>query len=220
MRRAHEINAVSTQKFFFRKTLAPTQCCGASASTSTDAGIVRDEVAGGGRSAASSDADTTPPSPVAFRKTTSFSLLAAVSDVSEECEEMTLDEILNGTGKEDYYPGLIPLVYAYLEYINCDAETLGRVSKYLEFISKRSRGELITPATWIRNFVLAHADYKGDSKITDSIAYDLMMACKGIGEGEIHCPELLGDIKIDRYADNDNMITFRLLRYQLIFIVH
>ena len=31
------------------------------------------------------------------------------------CEEMTMDEIFNGKGK--YYPGLIPLVYAYLDYI-------------------------------------------------------------------------------------------------------
>ena len=33
------------------------------------------------------------------------------------CEEMTMDEIFNGKGK--YYPGLIPLVYAYLDYIRC-----------------------------------------------------------------------------------------------------
>ena len=31
------------------------------------------------------------------------------------CEEMSMDEIFNGKGK--YYPGLIPLVYAYLDYI-------------------------------------------------------------------------------------------------------
>jgi glutamate--cysteine ligase catalytic subunit len=39
-------------------------------------------------------------------------------------------------GKEDYYPGLLPLVYAYLDFINCDSATLQRVYEYLAFIEK------------------------------------------------------------------------------------
>jgi len=46
--------------------------------------------------------------------------------------EMTVAEIFGG--KEDYYPGLIPLAYAYLDYIDCDPETYGRVEEYLNFI--------------------------------------------------------------------------------------
>jgi glutamate--cysteine ligase catalytic subunit len=208
MQRAHEIDAISTQRFWFRKSLAPTQCSDRSRGGSLSAiaaglGDIDSEIAsGGGRSTASSNADTMPhQSPL--QKTSSFTLLAASANESETYEEMTLDEILNGTGKEEYYPGLIPLVYAYLEYINCDEETLSKISKYLEFISKRARGELITPATFIRNFVRGHSDYKGDSVISSEIAYDLMMACKGIGEGEIRCPELLGDITIDRVRPED-----------------
>ena len=132
--------------------------------------------------------------------TTSTSSSPHSSAKTAVSEEMTLDQIFNGTGKEQYYPGLIPLVYAYLDYINCDEETLGRVSKYLEFIKKRAKGELLTPATWMRKFVTQHADYKGDSVISEEIAYDLMMTCKGIGEGTISCPELLGDVRIDRYS--------------------
>lgn len=49
-------------------------------------------------------------------------------------EEMTMSEIFNGKGK--YFPGLIPLVYAYLEYIQCDAETFRRVDQYLQFLEK------------------------------------------------------------------------------------
>jgi len=48
-------------------------------------------------------------------------------------EEMTLDEIFNGKGV--YFPGLIPLVYAYLDFINCDPETFARVDQYLQFIA-------------------------------------------------------------------------------------
>jgi glutamate--cysteine ligase catalytic subunit len=50
----------------------------------------------------------------------------------------------------------------------------------------------------MRQFVHKHPAYKHDSVITDEIAYDLMSACQGIGEGTIPCPEILGDIKIDR----------------------
>lgn len=47
---------------------------------------------------------------------------------------MTLNEIFNG--KSSYFPGLIPLVYAYLDYINCEPETYNRISMYLTMISK------------------------------------------------------------------------------------
>lgn len=59
---------------------------------------------------------------------------AAEFTVEGCCEEMSMDEIFNG--KECYYPGLIPLVYAYLDYIHVDAETLRRIDMYLQFISK------------------------------------------------------------------------------------
>lgn len=37
-------------------------------------------------------------------------------------------------------------------------------------------GSLLTPATWIRNFVRAHPDYKHDSVVSAEINYDLMVA--------------------------------------------
>jgi len=116
-------------------------------------------------------------------------------------EEMTMAEIMMGKG--DYYPGLIPLVLAYLEYIKCDAFTYARVTQYLDFIQKRATGELMTPATWQRNFVRNHEDYKGDSVVSEEIAYDLMVACKEIGEGKRHVPELLGELKIDPITTDD-----------------
>ena len=47
---------------------------------------------------------------------------------------MTMDDIFNG--KESHFPGLIPLVFAYLDYIKCDQETFNRVEMYLQFIKK------------------------------------------------------------------------------------
>ncbi len=114
----------------------------------------------------------------------------------DSCEEMTMGQIFNGKG--EYFPGLLPLVYSYLDFIQCDSETYRRVDQYLQFIEKRAKGELLTPATWMRRFVQGHPSYKGDSVVSPEIAHDLMRACKEFGEGSLHIPELLGDIKIDR----------------------
>lgn len=40
---------------------------------------------------------------------------------------MTIEEIMLGKG--DYYPGLVPLVYAYLGHIGCDADTMDTIDQ-------------------------------------------------------------------------------------------
>jgi len=109
-------------------------------------------------------------------------------------EEMTTTEILSGKGT--YFPGLIPLIMAYVDSIGCDTETVEKISNYLELIRKRTTGELATPATWMREFVTNHKDYKNDSVVSDLIAYDLMVACNEIGLGKRGCTRLLGDKRI------------------------
>ncbi len=120
---------------------------------------------------------------------------------NDSFEEMTADEIFNG--KDEYYPGLIPLVYAYLDFVNCDAETFTRVDAYLRYIADRARGKIITPATWMRNYVREHPAYKQDSIISPEIAHDLLKACSDIGSGNLQCPEILGDITIERVRPED-----------------
>lgn len=44
---------------------------------------------------------------------------------TQEYEEMTIAEIMMGKGH--YFPGLIPLCEAYLEFIQCDHETRDKV---------------------------------------------------------------------------------------------
>lgn len=68
----------------------------------------------------------------------------------------------------------------------------------LILILRRARGELLTPATWMRRFVTSHHAYQQDSVINPEIAHDLMVACKEIGEGTRPCPELLGTVVIDK----------------------
>jgi len=110
--------------------------------------------------------------------------------------EMTMTEIMMGNGSLDS-PGLLPLCFAYLEFIQCDPESFRQIRKYLNFIKERATGHLLTPATWMRHFVQAHPEYKQDSVVTQSIAYDLVQMCDRIGRGECKCPDLLGNVIIE-----------------------
>lgn len=193
MQRAHSRDAAAKGKFFFRRNMAPLEegdhgyglkyTSMFARAVNSDSTPLKsepngvEEVDGNGVSNRRREAPCGPGS-------------------SEEnsFEEMTMAEIMCGKG--DYFPGLLPLVQAYLDHINCDKVTRARVTMYLDFIARRARGELVTPATWMRNYVRNHPDYKGDSVVTDEIAYDLMIACRDIGLGKLHIPELLGSIEI------------------------
>jgi len=107
---------------------------------------------------------------------------------------MTCAEIIDGKGS--YFPGLAPLAYAYLEHIGCDRDSLKTITRYIEHVRRRARGELKTPARWIRDFVRDHPDYKFDSNVPDSIISDLCQACHDIGLGTRLAPDLLGDVTI------------------------
>ena len=104
--------------------------------------------------------------------------------------ELSIAEILGG--KEEAFPGLVPLIFAYLDQINCEPETLELLRSYMELLLRRARGELLTPAAWMRRFVQTHPDYKHDSVVPESVAHDLVKACAEIGEGKRQEPALLG----------------------------
>jgi len=195
MQRAHSRNSASKGKFYFRRHMAPLEegDDGYGVKYVSMFSKVANGTANGalnGQSFRDADLDENGIS-MQRRKAP----CAPGSDEENAYEEMTMAEIMGGKG--DYFPGLIPLVRAYLDHINADSITMKRLSQYLDFIEKRASGELITPATWIRNFIRNHPDYKGDSFISDIVAHDLLIACKDIGEGKLHVPELLGDIHID-----------------------
>lgn len=109
---------------------------------------------------------------------------------SEDIVEMTVNEIINGKGDE--FPGLVPLIRQYLDSADVDVDTRCTVSQYLNFIQKRASGEILTLASWMREFISDHPDYKHDSFIGDTVLYDLIKTMDGISKGEVHCPKLLG----------------------------
>lgn len=60
----------------------------------------------------------------------------------------------------DSFPGLVPLIRSYLQSMEVDPDTHCTIEQYLRFIEKRASGELVTTATWMREQVLNHPDYK------------------------------------------------------------
>jgi len=211
MQRAHGRNAAARGKFFFRRHMAPlekgddgfgeqyTSMFSVNGKKMATVYSENNLDALNSNTAHSVDSDDSMEDGVSEKRRVAPNASGGAEENSYE--EMTMDEIM--TGKGDYFPGLIPLVYAYLDHIQCDSVTMERMTKYLDFIEKRATGQLITPATWIRNFIRSHEDYKFDSVVSDSIAYDLMVACKEIGEGKRAAPELLGDIEIKPISASD-----------------
>lgn len=104
---------------------------------------------------------------------------------------MSIDTIING---KDEFPGLISLVRMYINSIDVDVDTRCTILQYLRLISKRASGELMTTAGWIRKQVVSHPDYRQDSVVSDRMTLDLMQLMKGVTEGSIPCPNLLGTL--------------------------
>jgi glutamate--cysteine ligase catalytic subunit len=94
---------------------------------------------------------------------------------------------------ETGFPGLIPLINSYLDSIDLDIETRCAIQKYLNFVSARASGRLITCAAWMRRFVQQHPAYKQDSVVSQEINYDLCRAMEKITKGELRPEELFGD---------------------------
>jgi hypothetical protein len=71
-------------------------------------------------------------------KTTRMTARHAVP-VHEEYEEMSMDEIMNGKGEA--FPGLLNLVYMYLDTLDVSVEERARIDQYLDLVKARSNGE-------------------------------------------------------------------------------
>ncbi len=94
-------------------------------------------------------------------------------------------------GNSDF-KGLIYYVKLYLSQLeNCTDQDRKDVEKYLHLFELRASGRLMTPATWIRNFVTQHKEYKMDSVVNEIINYDLMLKLSKIANGDEQCPEML-----------------------------
>ena len=109
---------------------------------------------------------------------------ATTSDTSMHgnYKQLSINEIINGSTSG--FPGLIPIVRQYLQNVNVDMETLCILEKHLSLVSKRASGELVSNATWIRDYVRSHKSYKFDSVISPEIHFDLVKTIEKITNGE------------------------------------
>ncbi|KAH0841808.1 putative glutamate-cysteine ligase protein [Fonsecaea pedrosoi] len=115
----------------------------------------------------------------------------------QEYTSMTMTEIMNGSlslqnSKGHSFPGLIPLVQSYILEVfeSVSGDDRRTIDKYLDIIRKRATGEMLTPASWMRQFVQGHQDYHQDSFVSELVCYDLMKVVKALGDGRIDPAEL------------------------------
>ncbi|KAJ7647373.1 glutamate-cysteine ligase catalytic subunit [Roridomyces roridus] len=178
MVRAQRRDAAHTDKFFFRKNVGTATSSAASSNCS---------------SGCSSPVNGTPAKERKLRNCFPDPPLREngvhLPPVEEEYEEMTMNEIMNGKGAD--FMGLLGLVTVYLETLDIEPDELAKIHGYLDLIRQRSNGSLLTPATWMRNFVRSHPAYKHDSVVSAEINYDLIRAIDEIERGVRKADDLL-----------------------------
>jgi glutamate--cysteine ligase catalytic subunit len=113
-----------------------------------------------------------------------------------QCElvEMSVDEIMNGSGE---FKGMLNVLHEYLDSLcededdDTELDSLIVLKKNLKFLELRANGTLLTPASYMRKFIREHPLYKFDSVVTHEINYDLLRNIHAVATKEIPCPELL-----------------------------
>ncbi|KAI9293221.1 GCS-domain-containing protein [Neoconidiobolus thromboides FSU 785] len=104
--------------------------------------------------------------------------------------KFNINRIMNGGNNIE---GLIPLVQRYLKEEDIEMSLNTKLQSYINFISDRSKGKLMSGANFLRQMVLNHPDYLKDSKLNDTINYDLIQMIDKLGKGYYNlAPQLLG----------------------------
>ncbi|KAA1471786.1 glutamate-cysteine ligase catalytic subunit [Dentipellis sp. KUC8613] len=182
MHRAQQRDAARSSKFFFRKHVFPPPSSRNTSATSSGAASPIDGVPTFIRHKERRLRNCYPPPPPPEDG-------LPHGCVEGEYQELSMNEIINGTGVE--FPGLLGLVRDYLTTLDVEAHELRRIEAYLDLVKRRAEGTLKTPATWIREFVRSHPAYKFDSVVSQEINYDLLVAVDEIERGVRRVPDLL-----------------------------
>jgi glutamate--cysteine ligase catalytic subunit len=103
-----------------------------------------------------------------------------------EVEQLSMDQLFNGTAKgkgcANGFEGFVPIVRRFSkEQGTYDA----KVERYIQLVSGRASGKLHTTASFFREFVRTHPEYKGDSRLSDQIAHDLLKMTQRLADGEV-----------------------------------
>lgn len=154
MKRAHVRNAAREGKFFFKKNVFQRRresslynLPGAvNGHANGDAARLRTQSSHSRSSSVRSAGRSF--SPTSSNPSASTSRCASpegLPAIEDEYEEMTINEIINGkageAGSSQSFPGLLGLVYSYLNSLNVDVATRYELEKYFELIKARANGE-------------------------------------------------------------------------------
>lgn len=101
-------------------------------------------------------------------------------DGEEDLAKLSVNEIVNGSER---YVGMMPLIERYMKEAGWTEKEKMDVGRYLDLVRCRASGEHWTTAKWMREFVLGHAEYKQDSRVSGKICYDMMREVKNMMEG-------------------------------------
>uniref|UniRef100_A0A914PN71 Glutamate--cysteine ligase n=1 Tax=Panagrolaimus davidi TaxID=227884 RepID=A0A914PN71_9BILA len=102
---------------------------------------------------------------------------------------------------EKEFPGLVPLIFQFLDEAEVDTETRNTITQYLTFIQNRASGKISTLAKWMRNYVQKHPKYAKDSYVPDETIYDMIKTMDEISKGDKQCSELLGNFSSQTKRD-------------------
>lgn len=181
MQRAQKRDSVNAQKFFFRKDVFPPGSRPSSVASESSASC--NGCNGAERKRKEKKLGNCFPS--LPKPANGY----PVGSVEDEYEEMSMKEIFAGKGEN--FPGLMSLIYSYLDTLDVDECERKKIVDYLEFVNARATGTLKTTATWMRDFVRSHPKYDFDSRVSKEINYDLMVAMDEVERGVRREPTLL-----------------------------
>ncbi|KAI9218943.1 glutamate-cysteine ligase-domain-containing protein [Blastocladiella britannica] len=113
------------------------------------------------------------------QKSASAPTVTANGTTAGKYAELTVDNIINGGAG---FTGLIPLIRTFLGSLVMDTDGRALVETYLDFIGDRAAGRVATTANWMRQLVMQHPEYKGDSRVSPAVAYDVLLQCRKVTE--------------------------------------
>ncbi len=93
--------------------------------------------------------------------------------------QITANEIINGGPS---FIGLVPLIHSYLDTTQVSTADRAGLQPYLQFVSDRAAGRLMTGARWQREFVMNHPLYGHDSVVSNEIGFDLLRRVQKLTE--------------------------------------
>ncbi|KAJ2159596.1 glutamate--cysteine ligase [Coemansia sp. RSA 552] len=190
MARAQKVDAAKSQRFFFRRDLF-----GGRDGKSTGSGRITLRDSSGNPRGTINTVNTVhmvqyEPS-VTMRGRYGSSYCGSARPEHAEYVELTIDEIINGS-KEYGVPGILTIILSYLPTLRLEYDVEQALRRQLLLIKRRASGKLCTLASWMRNYIRSHPEYRRDSVVSQSINYDMLRTMNDIEEGKVTAPELLG----------------------------